>query len=170
MFVVPKDPLRGYQSLGLLTWEEVNSKVHWGVGLVTCGGVTLANATKVSGLRTVLVNHLRALNVMPSYVVVSILCFSASMLTEFKSNRAISAIVWPIVFEMINNKSKFVSVLFPNNSVLAAPRRLEVHPLYFAIPLTIACSFSLMLPAATPPTAIVFEMGDFKGSDMVRVQ
>ncbi|KAL1467330.1 hypothetical protein MTO96_026213 [Rhipicephalus appendiculatus] len=38
MFVVPKDPLSGSQSLGLLTWEEANSKVHWGVMLLICGG------------------------------------------------------------------------------------------------------------------------------------
>ncbi|KAK8776821.1 hypothetical protein V5799_029835 [Amblyomma americanum] len=43
---------------------------------------------------------------------------------------------------------------------------LEVHPLYFAIPVTIGCSFSFMLPAATPPNAIVFEMGQFKVADM----
>ncbi|XP_075738839.1 solute carrier family 13 member 2-like [Rhipicephalus microplus] len=146
MFVVPKDPLRGSESLGLLTWEEANSKVHWGVVLIICGGMTFAEASKVSGLSAILVDHLRALNVMPSYVVVSILCFSASMLTEFTSNTAISAIMLPIVFEMAV--------------------ALEVHPLYFAIPVTIACSFSFMLPAATPPNAIVFEMGNFKISDM----
>ncbi|KAL3229851.1 hypothetical protein MRX96_003568 [Rhipicephalus microplus] len=146
MFVVPKDPLRGSESLGLLTWEEANSKVHWGVVLIICGGMTFAEASKVSGLSAILVDHLRALNVMPSYVVVSILCFSASMLTEFTSNTAISAIMLPIVFEMAV--------------------ALEVHPLYFAIPVTVACSFSFMLPAATPPNAIVFEMGNFKISDM----
>ncbi|XP_075741856.1 Na(+)/citrate cotransporter-like [Rhipicephalus microplus] len=146
MFVVPKDPPRGSESLGLLTWEEANSKVHWGVVLIICGGMTFAEASKVSGLSAILVDHLRALNVMPSYVVVSILCFSASMLTEFTSNTAISAIMLPIVFEMAV--------------------ALEVHPLYFAIPVTISCSFSFMLPAATPPNAIVFEMGNFKISDM----
>ncbi|XP_065289361.2 solute carrier family 13 member 2-like [Dermacentor albipictus] len=146
MFVVPKEPLRGSKSLGLLTWEEANSKVHWGVVLIICGGMTLAEASKVSGLSTILVSKLRGLNVMPSYVVVSILCFSASILTEFTSNTAISAIMLPIVFEMAV--------------------ALEVHPLYFAIPVTIACSFSFMLPAATPPNAIVFEMGNFKVTDM----
>ncbi|XP_037567908.1 solute carrier family 13 member 2 [Dermacentor silvarum] len=146
MFVVPKDPLRGSKSLGLLTWDEANSKVHWGVVLIICGGMTLAEASKKSGLSTILVSKLRGLNVMPSYVVVSILCFSASMLTEFTSNTAISAIMLPIVFEMA--------------------MALEVHPLYFAIPVTIGCSFSFMLPAATPPNAIVFEMGNFKVSDM----
>ncbi|XP_037505360.1 solute carrier family 13 member 2-like [Rhipicephalus sanguineus] len=146
MFVVPKDPMRGSQSLGLLTWEEANSKIHWGVVFIICAGMTLAEASRASGLSTILVSKLRTLKVMPSYVVVSILCFSASMLTEFTSNTAISAITLPIVFEMAV--------------------ALEVHPLYFALPVTIACSFSFMLPAATPPNAIVFEMGKFKILDM----
>ncbi|XP_077508217.1 Na(+)/citrate cotransporter-like [Amblyomma americanum] len=146
LFVVPRDLLRGSDSLGLLTWEEANSKVHWGIVLIICGGMTLAEASKASGLSTILVSKLRALNVMPSYLVVCILCFSASMLTEFTSNTAISAIMLPIVFEMAV--------------------ALEVHPLYFAIPVTIGCSFSFMLPAATPPNAIVFEMGQFKVADM----
>ncbi|KAH7969160.1 hypothetical protein HPB52_015195 [Rhipicephalus sanguineus] len=146
MFVVPKDPVRSSQNLGLLTWEEANSKIQWGVVFIICGGMTLAEASKASGLSAILVSKLRALKVMPSYVVVSILCFSASIFTEFTSNAAISAIILPIVFEMAV--------------------ALEVHPLYFGIPVTIACSFSFMLPAATPPNAIVFERGNFKISDM----
>ncbi|XP_075741854.1 Na(+)/citrate cotransporter-like [Rhipicephalus microplus] len=147
IFVVPKDPTHGFQNLGLLTWEEANSKAHWGVVLVICSGLTLAEASKVSGLSAILVDHLRALKALPSYVVVSILCFAASILTEFTSNAAVSVITLPIVLEMAV--------------------ALEVHPLYFAIPVAIACSFSFMLPAATPPNAIVYEMGKFKISDMV---
>ncbi|XP_075741871.1 Na(+)/dicarboxylate cotransporter 3-like [Rhipicephalus microplus] len=147
IFVVPKDPTHGFQNLGLLTWEEANSKAHWGVVLVICSGLTLAEASKVSGLSAILVDHLRALKVLPSYMVVSILCFAASILTEFTSNAAVSVITLPIVLEMAV--------------------ALEVHPLYFAIPVAIACSFSFMLPAATPPNAIVYEMGKFKISDMV---
>lgn len=45
---------------------------------------------------------------------------------------------------------------------------LEVHPLYFGIPVAVACSFSFMLPAATPPNAIVFEIARLKIWEMVR--
>ncbi|KAK8778828.1 hypothetical protein V5799_019832 [Amblyomma americanum] len=48
LFVVPRDLLRGSDSLGLLTWEEANSKVHWGIVLIICGGMTLAEASKAS--------------------------------------------------------------------------------------------------------------------------
>ncbi|KAK8769171.1 hypothetical protein V5799_014360 [Amblyomma americanum] len=146
LFVVPKEPKRGLQSKGLLTWEEASVKIHWGTIFIICGGMTLAEASKDSGLSAVLVLKMRALNAMPSFLVVGVLCFFASMLTEVTSNTAITAIMLPIIFEMAV--------------------ALEVHPLYFAIPVVIACSFSFMLPAATPPNAIVYEMGNFKIRDM----
>ncbi|XP_054917244.1 Na(+)/citrate cotransporter-like isoform X2 [Dermacentor andersoni] len=43
-----------------------------------------------------------------------------------------------------------------------------VHPLYFAIPVTIGCSFSFMLPAATPPNAIVYDLGNLRIPDMAK--
>ncbi|XP_077508333.1 Na(+)/citrate cotransporter-like [Amblyomma americanum] len=151
LFVVPKDPTRGLQSKGLLTWEEASVKIHWGTIFIICGGMTLAEASKRglaqdSGLSAILVVKMRGLNVMPSFLVVGVLCFFASMLTEVTSNTAITAIMLPIIFEMAV--------------------ALEVHPLYFAIPVVVACSFSFMLPAATPPNAIVYEMGNFRIWDM----
>ncbi|XP_065304656.1 Na(+)/citrate cotransporter-like isoform X5 [Dermacentor albipictus] len=146
LFVVPKDPRQGLRSKGLLTWEEASVKIHWGTIFIICGGMTLAEASKDSGLSAMLVLQMRGLNVMPSYLVVGVLCFSASMLTEVTSNTAITAIMLPIIFEMAV--------------------ALEVHPLYFAIPVVVACSFSFMLPAATPPNAIVYEMGNFRIVDM----
>ncbi|XP_072142933.1 solute carrier family 13 member 2-like [Dermacentor andersoni] len=109
-------------------------------------GLILFIVFQDSGLSAMLVLKMRGLNVMPSYLVVGVLCFFASMLTEVTSNTAITAIMLPIIFEMAV--------------------ALEVHPLYFAIPVVVACSFSFMLPAATPPNAIVYEMGNFRIVDM----
>lgn len=44
---------------------------------------------------------------------------------------------------------------------------VRVHPLYFAIPVTVACSFSFMLPAATSPNAIVYGLAKMRTFDMV---
>ncbi|XP_075539701.1 Na(+)/citrate cotransporter-like [Dermacentor variabilis] len=146
LFVVPKDPHQGLRSKGLLAWEEASVKIHWGTIFIIRGGMTLAEASKDSGLSAMLVLHTRGLNVMPSYLVVGVLCFFASMLTKVTSNTAIAAIMLPIIFEMAV--------------------ALEVHPLYFAIPVVVACSFSFMLPAATPPNAIVYQMANFRIADM----
>lgn len=45
--------------------------------------------------------------------------------------------------------------------------QLEVNPLYFMFPATIATSFAFMLPVATPPNAVVFSYGYIKVIDMV---
>ncbi|XP_077532394.1 solute carrier family 13 member 2-like [Haemaphysalis longicornis] len=146
LLVIPKDPIGMTQGMGLLSWEEACAKVHWGIVILIGGGLTLAEASKASGLSAILVNYLRALAVMPSYLVVIILCFLASFATQFTSNAAVGAIMLPIVFQMAV--------------------ALEVHPLYFAIPVAVACSFAFMLPAGTPPNAIVYEIGKLSIMDM----
>lgn len=45
---------------------------------------------------------------------------------------------------------------------------VQVHPLYFMIPITICSSFSFMLPIATGPNAMVFKSGKMDMKDMVR--
>ncbi|KAM7312375.1 hypothetical protein ISCGN_009280 [Ixodes scapularis] len=131
LFVVPKEPHKGSASPGILTWEDANTRIHWGVILLINGSMTLAQASK----------ELQVLEALPNFFVVSILCFAASMFTELTSNAAASSIMLPLVLEM----------------ALA----LRVHPYYFALPVTAGCSFSFMLPVATPPNAIVYELGKF---------
>uniref|UniRef100_A0A6B0VEN9 Putative sparc/kazal n=1 Tax=Ixodes ricinus TaxID=34613 RepID=A0A6B0VEN9_IXORI len=147
LFVVPKEPRRGSASPGILTWEDANTRIHWGVILLINGSMTLAQASKKSGMSAMLVKELKVLEALPDFLVVSILCFAASMFTELTSNAAASSIMLPLVLEM----------------ALA----LRVHPYYFALPVTAGCSFSFMLPAATPPNAIVYELGKFKIKEMV---
>ncbi|XP_065280255.1 protein I'm not dead yet-like isoform X4 [Dermacentor albipictus] len=45
LFVIPRDPTIN-ETVPILTWDEVNSRVSWGTVLVICGGMTLAEASK----------------------------------------------------------------------------------------------------------------------------
>ncbi|KAH7960583.1 hypothetical protein HPB49_021361 [Dermacentor silvarum] len=147
LFVIPKDPRkRGGRTI--ITWREANERAQWGVIILIGGGMCLAEGCKQSGLSVLLVHHLKSLDVLPHALTVLVLCFAASMFTEVTSNTAISSILLPVVCEM----------------AIA----IGVHPLYLAMPVTIGCSFSFMLPAATPPNAIVYELAKLKIPDMAK--
>ncbi|KAL3211573.1 hypothetical protein MRX96_036337 [Rhipicephalus microplus] len=124
------------------------SVLSGGVIILVGGGMCLAEGCKQSGLSAMLVQHLKSLDCLPNVVTVFVLCFAASMFTEVMSNPTVSSILLPVVCQM----------------ALA----IGVHPLYLAMPVTIGCSFSFMLPAATPPNAIVYELAKMKIADMVK--
>lgn len=99
-----------------------------------------------SGLSDLMVVGLELLDPVPDWMMVVLLCIIASVLTELTSNAAICKLMLPVVLEN------------------ALHRR--INPLYFSIPTTIGCSFAFMLPAATPPNAIVYHMGHMTACEM----
>lgn len=147
LFVIPKNPRRP-RSRPLITWREASDRAQWGVMILIGGGMCLAEGCKKSGLSALLVEHLKGLDALPNVLTVFILCFAASMFTEITSNTAVSSILLPVVCEM----------------AIA----IGVHPLYLAMPVTIGCSFSFMLPAATPPNAIVYELAGLTIPEMAK--
>lgn len=140
LFVIPKDPTDPKKMEPILTWSVLNSKMQWGVMLLLGGGLALADLCKVTGLSKMIATQLLSLHQLPSYVTLAILTFSASMLTEVTSNTAISSIMLPVV------------------SQIAVA--IRVNPIYLMMPIAVACSFSFMLPAATPVNAIVYDLGE----------
>lgn len=147
LFVIPKEP-RNPRSRPIMTWREASERAQWGIMILIGGGMCLAEGCKQSGLSALLVEHLKGLGVLPNVLTVLVLCFAASMFTEVTSNTAISSILLPVVCEM----------------AIA----IGVHPLYLAMPVTIGCSFSFMLPAATPPNAIVYELAKLTIPEMAK--
>lgn len=147
LFVIPKD-LGRPNGRSLITWREANDRAQWGVMLLIGGGMCLAEGCKQSGLSAFLVEHLKSLDVLPHVMIALVLCFAASMFTEVTSNTAVSSILLPVVCDM----------------AIA----IGVHPLYLAMPVTIGCSFSFMLPAATPPNAIVYELAELSVPEMAK--
>jgi len=69
-------------------------------------------------------------------------------LTELTSNVATTATLLPVV--------------------AAIAVQLQIDPLLFVVPVTMAASCAFMLPVATPPNAIVFGDDDVTIADMMR--
>ncbi|XP_075745943.1 Na(+)/citrate cotransporter-like isoform X2 [Rhipicephalus microplus] len=138
LFVIPKDPRNPWQSQALLTWDEAVHGVKWGVMLLLGGGMSLSEACKISGLSAMLVSSMKGLNVLPPALTALLSCFATSLFTEITSNTATSSIVLPFVCDL---------------AIL-----LRLHPLYLAMPAAVACSFSFIIPAGTPPNALAYEL------------
>lgn len=148
LFAIPRDPKHPWKSGPIITWREASDRAQWGVMILIGGGMAAGEACMQSGLSALLVERLKGLEVLPEVLTVLLLCFAASMLTEVTSNAAVSSILLPVVCRTAIARG--------------------VHPLYFAIPVTIGCSFSFMLPAATPPNAIVYDLGKLRIPDMAK--
>ncbi|RWR99264.1 solute carrier family 13 member 5-like protein, partial [Dinothrombium tinctorium] len=130
----------------ILDWKTVNKRMPWGVMLLLGGGFSLAEATKESGLSRWLGAKLSSLNISSPILVMILFIFIAAAVTEFCSNVAAASVILPVVNQAALN--------------------LNINPLMFMVPITIAVSFAFMLPVATPPNAIVFEHAKMKPLDM----
>jgi len=132
----------------LLDWDWA-VKIPWGILLLFGGGIALAAGFKTSGLAVWVGQHLGAFSKVPLIVMIMIICFMTTMLTEVTSNTATTTILMPILA----------------STALA----LGVHPFLLMIPATISASCAFMLPVATPPNAIIFGSGYVTIPQMAKV-
>ena len=112
------------------------------------GGIALSKAIKDSGLAEWIGAFSSYLYGLDIYLLVLISVATIILLTELNSNTATVATFSPIL------------IIFAIG--------LEVNPLIFVIPTTIAASCAFMLPIATPPNAVVFGSGKVKINNMMR--
>lgn len=131
----------------ILNWEW-GREIPWDVLLLFGGGFALAHGLEVSGLSAFLGNRLAAASVLPLPLFVVLVVLFVILLTEFASNLASVAMMLPIL--------------------AAVEVSAGIAPLTLQIPATVAASCAFMLPAATPPNAIVFGTGQFTIPQMVR--
>ena len=76
------------------------------------------------------------------------------------------AVALIILLTELNSNTATVATFSPILIIFAIG--LEVNPLIFVIPTTIAASCAFMLPIATPPNAVVFGSGKVKINNMIR--
>ncbi len=128
-------------------WETAN-KIPWGVLFLVGGGIALSKAIKSSGLAEWIGSFSNYLFGLDIYLLILISVALIILLTELNSNTATVATFTPIL------------IIFAIG--------LEVNPLIFVIPTTIAASCAFMLPIATPPNAVVFGSGKVEINHMIK--
>ena len=131
----------------ILNWEW-GVKIPWDVLILIGGGFSLANGLEVSGLSQVLGDRLAGASALPFPLFVIMVVVFIILLTELASNLASTAMMVPIL--------------------AAVATGAGIPPLMLLLPVTVAASCAFMLPAATPPNAIVFGTGHFTIPQMVR--
>ncbi|MEM9942760.1 MAG: SLC13 family permease [Planctomycetota bacterium] len=131
----------------LLDWKSAE-KIPWGVLILFAGGITIAEAFKVSGLSENLGEVLASTGTLPPWLLIGFICLSVTFLTEVTSNTATTTLLMPIL--------------------LAAAIAGNIDPRIIMIPATISASFAFMLPVATPPNAIVFAADQISVKQMAR--
>ncbi|MBI1369739.1 MAG: DASS family sodium-coupled anion symporter [Planctomycetes bacterium] len=119
----------------LLDWATAKD-IPWGILLLFGGGIAIAEAFKETGLAQSIGDSLNVLAHWPPLLVIAMICFAVTFLTEVTSNTATTTLLMPILG--------------------AAANSVGVDPALFMIPAAISASCAFMLPVATPPNAIVF--------------
>ena len=131
----------------VLDWHWA-SRIPWEVLVLFGGGFALAQGFEISGLAQWLGNLLVSLRDAPLPVFVIAIVLLLVILTEFASNTASAAMALPILG--------------------AAAVAAGLSPMTLCVPAAAAASCAFMMPAATPPNAIVFGTGYFTIPQMVR--
>jgi len=127
----------------LMNWE-LTAKVPWGIILLIAGGLALSTALKNTGLIGGLTGQLGFISGAPSIVLILIVCFSVTFITELMSNSASVALLLPLL------------------AAVAIAANLD--PILLMLPAALSASCAFMMPMATAPNAIIY------GSNRVSIQ
>ncbi len=141
LFVVPGG------SGPLMRWEAARG-IPWHVLLLFGGGLSLAAAMDGSGLAQWVGQGLAGLGDWPVPLILLAVSAAVMLLSELLSNTALVAALLPVI------------------GAIAQGTGLPVPELAAAVALSASCAF--MLPAGTPPNALVFASGQVSVAQMMR--
>ena len=122
--------------------------IAWDMLIVLGGGFAMAEGIQRSGLSDVIAGGLKALPAIHPFLTLLAVALLTTALSEVASNVATVSIMLPLV--------------------AALAKGLGVHPAPLMFAATLAASFGFMLPAGTPPNAIVYASGYLTVPQMAR--
>lgn len=142
LFVMP--------GVGVVTWNEVVPEIGWDIFILVGGGLALGSGLNDTGVIKIVASSLSVmLKGSHQYVIAgSVALITALSITIFSSLTATSTTFVPVTIG------------------LAVVLGLDPVPLGIIAGLASCCAF--MLPANTPPNAIVYKSGYFKSYEMAK--
>jgi sodium-dependent dicarboxylate transporter 2/3/5 len=130
-----------------MDWDSAK-RIPWGVLVLFGGGFALAAGLQESGFAKWAGSNLAGLGGVPPLVMVAVICLFVTFLTEVTSNTAVTTMLMPVM--------AFTAIA------------LKIHPILLMLPAAVSASCAFMLPAGTPPNAIVFGSGLVRLPQMAR--
>lgn len=144
LFVVPLGKGPGRVALD---WPSA-VRIPWGVLLLFGGGLSLAAAMSSTGLAAWIGGSVVSLEGLPMLIMVAAAATLFVFLTEVTSNTAVTAMAMPVM--------------------AGVALTLGIAPPVLMATAAISCSMAFMMPAGTPPNAIVFSSGYLSIRQMAR--
>lgn len=131
----------------LMNWEAAN-KIPWGILLLAASGVAISIAFKKTGLGEAIVAQFVGLHSLSLIVLILAICGMMTLVTEFTSNTAATAIMLPVL------------------ATLAL--QLDLDPAVLMFPAVLSASCAFMLPIATAPNMIIYGSQQVPIKTMIR--
>jgi sodium-dependent dicarboxylate transporter 2/3/5 len=122
--------------------------VAWGMLILLGGGFAMAYGIQASGLSNAIAANLNFIGDLHPFAAILAVSMISVALTEVASNTATASILLPIL--------------------AASAGSFGLDPLPLMLAVTLSASFGFMLPAGTPPNAIVFSSGYITVPQMAR--
>ncbi|GAB6904322.1 Sodium-dependent dicarboxylate transporter SdcS [Desulfosarcina cetonica] len=129
--------------------SEVIKNIPWNIVLLFGGGFAMAKGFQVTGLSALIGEKFSGLQGMHPIIMIMIICFGLTFLTEVTSNTATTQMILPILASLAID--------------------MQTNPLLLMVPATLSASCAFMMPVATPPNAIVFGSGRIRIAEMAKV-
>jgi anion transporter len=130
--------------LQVLSWEDAERYVNWGVALMYGGAIAIGGALHQTGATDWLAQTFIP-DAMSAWIALALIGLITAALTEVISNAAVIAVVLPIALPIANQAG------------------LSPHTLVWLVPL--AAGFAFVLPTSTPAMAMVFGTGYLRTKD-----
>ncbi|WIM67889.1 DASS family sodium-coupled anion symporter [Corynebacterium breve] len=152
MFTIPAN---GKTGVRILDWKTAN-ELPWDVLLLFGGGLALSSMFTKTGLSLWIGEKAKALEVLPTFLLIGAIAILVLVLTEFTSNTATAATFLPIMGGVAVGIG------------LTGGEAGDMNVLLLTIPVALSATCAFMLPVATPPNAIAFGSGYVRIGDMIK--
>lgn len=133
---------------GLVSWQDIEENVNWGIILMYGGAITLGSALAATGaaqwMTELMVGDWQG---SPELLMMTIGVLSV-VLTEFMSNSAVIAILMPPALSLATSHG--------------------IDPRLMTMAVVLPSNFAFMLPMATPATAMAYSSGTFSPAEAIR--